>query len=138
MYYHPEEITHVSIGLPRLNPHGRRKKHQYEKELTKKTYTRCSTHLCESYVFTVVDDPTEAKVRDEQLRILGFGAEEEVFRLQIAVHDALVVYVFDSTENGAYELCCITDIVGVHTNGRVIEYERVVMSEVETYQKREQ
>lgn len=51
----------------------------------------------------VVHYSAEAKVRNEQFSVLGFGAEEEVLWLQITMYDPGFVNVFDGTQHCSYD-----------------------------------
>lgn len=52
-------------------------------------------------MFLIINDPTQSKIRNKQIRILRFSPEEQVLRLEIAVDDPCVVDVFDGAEDSA-------------------------------------
>lgn len=72
------------------------------------TYPWCAAHLGQHDMLLVVDDATESKVCNQQLRILRLGAEQQVLRLQVSVHDPRLMDVLHSGENRPDEISRIT------------------------------
>lgn len=72
------------------------------------TYPWCTAHLGQHDMLLVVDNTAESKVRNQQLRILRLGAEQQILRLQVSVHDARLMDVLHSGENGPDEIRRIT------------------------------
>src|SRR5690554_6158673 len=60
--------------------------------------SRCSTG-CHEHVVPACQDLAQSKVRDHQPCVLCLVVEQQVLRLQVAVHNIQLVQVFNSQQN---------------------------------------
>lgn len=56
---------------------------------------RCSTRGGQDVELFLVHDPRQAKIRNKQVCIVFWGAEQEIFGFEVSMDDAVVVQVRD-------------------------------------------
>jgi len=94
---------------------------------------RRATRRRQDVELLLVHDPRQTEVRDQQVRIVLRGAEQEVLGLEVAVHDAVVVQVGDGGEHRADEVCGVGLVVAALAADAVEELspEREIGDEVD-------
>src|SRR5699024_9763330 len=70
---------------------------------------------CKDMELLFVHDPRQTKVCDQQVCIIFWGAEQEVFWLQVAMHDTMVVQISHCGEDRADEVCSVGLVVAAFT-----------------------
>lgn len=55
----------------------------------------------------LIHDPRQSKVGYQKIRVVFWGSEQEVLRLQISMDDTMVVKVCDGREGRSNEFCGI-------------------------------
>lgn len=82
----------------------------------------CPTSRRQHMKLFLIHNPTEAEIRNQQIRVILRGSEKQVLGFEIPVHDAVVVEVSDCAEGGADEVCGVGFVVAAFAADAVEEF----------------
>lgn len=81
----------------------------------------CTARCSQDVKRLFIHYPRETKIRYEEICIIFWCSEEEIFRFEISVHDAVVVQVGHCGEGSADEVCGVGFIVAAFSTYSVEE-----------------
>ena len=83
---------------------------------------RCSTCGCEDVKSFLVHYPREAEIGDEEISIIFWGSEEQVFRFEVPMDDAVIVEVSYRGEGGSDQVCGVGLVVAAFSTYSIKEF----------------
>jgi hypothetical protein len=76
---------------------------------------RGSTSCCQDVELLFIHNSRQSKIRDEEIRIILRCSEQQILRLQVAMHNAVVVEVSDGRKGSSNEISGIRFVVVAFT-----------------------
>lgn len=73
--------------------------------------SRRSTCGCQHVELLLIHNPRQAKVCNQEIRIVFWCAEQQILGLEVTVHNAMVVQIRNSGEDGTNQTCGVSLVV---------------------------
>jgi hypothetical protein len=73
--------------------------------------TRCSASCGQDMELLFIHNSRQSEVGNQQISVVFWGSEQQILRLQVSMHDAVVMKVCDSRKCGADKIASIRFVV---------------------------